>query len=80
MAIRDVLAQNLRRIRAEKDISQEALAHAADIDRTYISSIERGRYAASIDVVGRLAKALGVKPNELLEAPKRVASRKGTNK
>jgi transcriptional regulator with XRE-family HTH domain len=42
------------------------LAHRADIDRTYISYIENQRYGASIDVIGRLAKGLGVYPSELL--------------
>ena len=48
-------------------MSQEELAHRAEIDRTYISSIERSRYAASVDVVGRLALALGVAPAALLD-------------
>lgn len=47
-------------------MSQEALADEADIDRTYISSIERGVYATSVDVLDRLAKALGVEASELL--------------
>ncbi|WP_330166426.1 helix-turn-helix domain-containing protein [Rhizobium sp. C4] len=47
-------------------MSQETLAHEAGIDRTYISSIERGVYATSIDVLDRLAKALGVEASELL--------------
>ena len=51
MSIREVLAQNLRRYRAERGLSQEELAHRADIDRTYISSLERQQYGASIDVV-----------------------------
>lgn len=47
-------------------MSQETLAYEADIDRTYISSIERGVYATSVDVLDRLAKALGVEASELL--------------
>ena len=66
MGIRATFAQNLRRLRAEKGLSQEELAHRANIDRTYISYIENQRYAASIDVLGRLAKGLGVNPSELL--------------
>lgn len=50
-------------------MSQETLAHEADIDRTYISSIERGVYATSIDVLERLAKALRVEASELLRVP-----------
>jgi transcriptional regulator with XRE-family HTH domain len=66
MEIRDVLALNLRRLRADQGLSQEDLADRADIDRTYISSLERSVYAAGIDVVDRLAKALGVTAAELL--------------
>ena len=67
MSIREILARNLRRHRHEAGLSQEELAHRADIDRTYISSIERCQYAASIDVLERLARELGVKPATLLE-------------
>jgi transcriptional regulator with XRE-family HTH domain len=64
-----VLALNLRRYRRDKRLSQEELAHRADIDRTYISAIERGVYAASIDVVDRLARELGVEAADLLRRP-----------
>jgi transcriptional regulator with XRE-family HTH domain len=66
MEIRDVLANNLKAWRQVRHMSQETLAHEAKIDRTYISSIERGVYATSIDVLDRLAKALGVEASELL--------------
>lgn len=67
MSIREVLARNLRRYRALRGLSQEELAHRADIDRTYISSLERLQYAATIDVVERLAGVLEVPPFELLK-------------
>ncbi len=70
MEIRDVLAHNLKRLRAARGLSQEELADRADIDRTYISSLERSVYAAGIDVVDRLAKALGVTTADLLSEPK----------
>lgn len=66
MGIRATFAENLRRLRAEKGVSQEELAHRADLDRTYISYIENRKYAVSIDVLERLAKGLGVYPSELL--------------
>ncbi len=69
MEIRDVLAHNLKRLRADRGLSQEDLAALADIDRTYISSLERSIYAAGIDVVDRLAKALGVSVAALLADP-----------
>lgn len=66
MSIREVLARNLRRFRAERGLSQEELAHRADIDRTYVSSLERVQYGATVDMVESLAKALEVAPYELL--------------
>lgn len=66
MHIREVLARNLRIYRQERGLSQEELAHRADIDRTYISALERSVYAASIDIVDRLAEALGVEAADLL--------------
>jgi transcriptional regulator with XRE-family HTH domain len=71
MSIRDVLAKNVRKYRQAAGLSQEELAHRAELDRTYISSIERSVYGATIDVVDRLAKALGVEASDLLVRPSR---------
>ncbi|MCK1338087.1 helix-turn-helix transcriptional regulator [Bradyrhizobium sp. 38] len=69
MDIREILAINLRKYRQARGLSQEELAHRAEIDRTYISSLERSVYAAGIDVVERLARALGVEVTDLLTRP-----------
>jgi transcriptional regulator with XRE-family HTH domain len=69
MEIREVLALNLRKHRRAQELSQEELAHRADIDRTYISALERCVYAAGIDVVDRLARALGLGAADLLKQP-----------
>ena len=69
MDIRDVLALNLRELRQAKGLSQEELAHQAEIDRTYVSALERSVYAAGIDVVDRLARVLGVEAADLLKRP-----------
>ena len=66
MQIREVFALNLRRYRHAARLSQEELAHRADIDRTYISALERGIYGASIDVVDKLAQVLGIEAADLL--------------
>ena len=66
MGIREVLAGNLRRYRREQSLSQEELAHRVGIDRTYVSALERCVYSASIDVVDRLARALGKTAADLL--------------
>ena len=69
MELRERLAANLKNGRKAMGISQEELAHRVGIDRTYVSSLERCVYAATIDLVGRLAAALEVEPEALLRAP-----------
>ncbi|MBY0254294.1 helix-turn-helix domain-containing protein [Methylobacterium brachiatum] len=64
--LREILATNLRRIRAEKRLSQDALADLCEIDRTYISGIERGLRNLSIDNLERLAMALRLEPWQLI--------------
>jgi transcriptional regulator with XRE-family HTH domain len=76
MDIREVFALNLRRARNAKGLSQEALAHEADVDRTYVSALERSVYSATIDMVDKLAKALGVDASALLQRPTRLRQRK----
>jgi transcriptional regulator with XRE-family HTH domain len=77
MDIRDVLALNLRTRRQARGLSQEELAHRAEIDRSYISALERSVYAAGIDVVDRLAVALGVEASDLLKRPAPPTGRGG---
>jgi transcriptional regulator with XRE-family HTH domain len=48
----------IRRRRSEAGLTQERLADEAGIHRTYVSLLERGHRAATIEVVRRLAKAL----------------------
>ncbi len=69
MEIREILALNVRRPRREQRLSQEELAHRAEIDRTYVSALERCVYSAGIDVVDRLAHVLGVTAADLLQPP-----------
>ena len=69
MDIREVFARNLRIYRQERGLSQEELAHRAEIDRTYISALERCVYGASIDIVDKLASSLNVEAADLLRRP-----------
>jgi transcriptional regulator with XRE-family HTH domain len=62
-----VLAKNMRRLRAARDLSQEALAHDCGLNRTYLSSVERSERNISIDNIFRIAKGLQVEPWKLLK-------------
>ncbi len=59
------LARRLRLLRAERGWSQEELAEAAGLHRTYVSGIERAERNVGIDNVERLAGAFGVEIGEL---------------
>lgn len=63
---RDLLAANLKRLRAERGWSQEQLAHEAGLHRTFVAHVERKMRNISIDNIERLALALGVSPSFLL--------------
>jgi DNA-binding XRE family transcriptional regulator len=56
--LRDTLAKNMRRLRAARKLTREAIAYDCGINRTYLSAIERSE---------RIAKGLGVAPWKLLE-------------
>jgi transcriptional regulator with XRE-family HTH domain len=59
----------LRELRRARGLSQESLAERAGLDRTYVSSCERGHRNISLENIYRLAAALGVEPSELLKQP-----------
>jgi len=61
------LGQAVAKYRQEKELSQEALAERAGLNRTYLSDIERGVRNPGIKNVARLAKALGVSTARLVE-------------
>ena len=61
------LGQNMRRIRAKKEMSQGDIARALKVDRGYISNIENGKKNPTIATIQKLANALGVSADELLK-------------
>jgi transcriptional regulator with XRE-family HTH domain len=65
--MRDIVARNLRRLRNAKGWTQEELAFRAKVDRSYVSQLETGAYSASVTMLGKLAKALGVNAGEFLK-------------
>jgi transcriptional regulator with XRE-family HTH domain len=64
---RKIVGRNVRAARKEMGWSQEDLAFETEIDRTYISGIERGVRNPSLDMIVKLAKTLKMSPSQLLE-------------
>lgn len=60
-----IVAANVRRLRVERRLTQEQLAHDAAIDLTYLGGIERGKRNPSVSVIGRIADVMKVDPREL---------------
>jgi ribosome-binding protein aMBF1 (putative translation factor) len=57
--------RSVRKLRLKRKLSQEQLAEAADLHQNYIGRIERAQVNASLINIGKLARALKVKPAEL---------------
>jgi transcriptional regulator with XRE-family HTH domain len=64
---REILARNMRMLRAAQGISQEALSHESGINRTYVSSVERCERNVSIDNIEKIAKGLKTEVWKLLK-------------
>ncbi len=60
------IGQAIRELRAEIGLSQEALAHEADVDRSYMGGIERGEHNVAIVNLLRISRCLRVSLSELL--------------
>jgi transcriptional regulator with XRE-family HTH domain len=73
---RQVVAANLRRIRRERGFSQETLAYEADINRTYISKLEKGATWVGLEILVKLSSVLQVEPTDFLRRPVRKPARK----
>jgi transcriptional regulator with XRE-family HTH domain len=73
--LRQAFAINLRRLRHAKGISQEDLAYEADVNRTYLSRLEKGVSYPGLEIIAKLAGALGVEPAELLMLPPKRGKR-----
>jgi transcriptional regulator with XRE-family HTH domain len=67
--LRQAFANNLRRLRHAKGISQEDLAHEAGINRSYMSKLEKGASDPRLEIIAKLAAVLECEPVELLRCP-----------
>ena len=66
MDVVQLLGVNVRHYRKLKGMTQEQLAAAAAMERSYVSDLERGTRNPSVAALGRIAKALGIQPHLLL--------------
>jgi transcriptional regulator with XRE-family HTH domain len=66
--IKRIVAENVRRLRLERELSQEAVAYKAGVSVGHVSAVELGKTSATITVIAQLAHALDVEPAELLRS------------
>lgn len=77
MDVRSLVAWNLRRLRVAKGVSQDDLAHMADIERAYVGHLERGAKNPTVVTLDKLANALQCDIAELFApAPKNAPAQK----
>lgn len=69
MDVQAVVAWNIRRLRTGRGLSQEALAVDAEIDRSYMSGLERGLENPTVRLLARLAEALSCEIAEFFSKP-----------
>jgi transcriptional regulator with XRE-family HTH domain len=62
-----IVGENMRKLRMDRGLSQEEVAHRVDITPSYLGQVERGQRNVSIDVMGRVAEALDVPLVRLLD-------------
>ena len=67
MDVTQVFAENIKRLRHAKGISQEALADLAGLHRTYVGAVERGERNITLINANRIAEALGAKLSDCLK-------------
>lgn len=68
MDIKLKVGQRIKEIRKHLEISQEALALKAEVDRTYVTDVENGRRNISVEILEKIIKALGVSFTEFFNA------------
>jgi transcriptional regulator with XRE-family HTH domain len=66
LTIENAFGQVIRELRKAKNYSQEKLAEKSNLDRTFISHLERGTKQPSLITIFQLAKALGISPAALI--------------
>jgi len=68
MGIKEEFGKQLIQMRKDRKMSQEKLAELAELNRPYISAIERGKRNISLEVIEKLAQALDIEIKEFFNA------------
>lgn len=80
MGPEEALGEVLRAVRRRKGLSQEALAHAAEIERNYVSLVELGKHSPSVRILFKLCIVLELRPSEFFAlVEQRMDQRKSTS-
>lgn len=79
MRLRTVFATNLRLLRSAMKCTQEQLAERAGISCNHVGMLEREERGATIEVIEKLAGALGVDPAQLLRKPRQRQPQEGAD-
>jgi transcriptional regulator with XRE-family HTH domain len=66
----------IKAVRERQGVSQEKLAERAEIDRTYVSMIERGKRQPTLEVANRIADALSMRLSEIIRRAEKIGARK----
>lgn len=57
----------IKQLRLEQGLSQQELADYSEVDRSYVSDLERGRYNPTLQTIYKISEILKVKPHELIQ-------------
>lgn len=63
--LNETFGKVIKQLRESRGLSQQELADYADLDRSYISDMERGRYNPTLQTIYKLTEILNIKPHEL---------------
>lgn len=72
MELETALAVVLRKKRTECGLSQEELAHLCDVDRTYISLLERQKRKPTLNVIFKICDTLKIQPSEFIKEIEKI--------
>jgi transcriptional regulator with XRE-family HTH domain len=68
MDINELVGQRITQLRTKKELSQQKFANEADIERSYLSHVEKGRKNISLNTLQKITSALGVSLKDFFDA------------